>query len=43
MEIDGEISQSNNDSKNESPYEQIEDLDNSNNFNYFHVIISDWG
>ena len=41
MNTDREISQNdNNESKNESSYEHIDDLNNSNNFNCLHVFIA---
>ena len=35
-----EMSQDNNEPKNESSYQHINDLNNSNNFNCFHILIA---
>ena len=40
MNAGEEMSQDNNEPKNESSYQHINDLDNSNNFNCFHVLIA---
>ena len=40
MNTEGEMTQNEQEPKNEASYEHINDIENSNNFNCFHVIIA---